>query len=145
MDALQIRAAALLLLLSLSPHQARAQETFKFPANAPGVPVSYLEKMKVKDTSRRLSDAEKHALCRLFTQAYVISVRRHGQDYTLRTSAPVYRLLVANFPDLAAREGEEGTVIFLAAVVKFFNSSSAYKPDVLRVLREGLDPKYCGL
>ena len=105
--------------------------------------MAYLEDLKVKDSSRQLSEKEKHELCRLFVKAYVVSIRDHGQDSLLNTTAPVFRLLAANFPNVKARAGEGGSVIFLAAITKFFNSSSEYRTDVLEVLRQGIAKKHC--
>jgi len=133
----------MMLILLPGTYEVSAQESFRLPPKMVGPPVAYLEKMKVSDTSRPLSQAEKHELCRLFAKAYVISVRKHGQDYLLQTSAPIYRLLVTNFPDISAREGEGGSVIFLAAIMKFFNASPEYKVDVVKVLREGITPENC--
>jgi hypothetical protein len=133
----------LLLLSLLFAYQVSAQESFRFPANPKGMPVDSLANMKVKDPSRRLSEMEKHDLCRMFVKAYVICVRKHRQDYLLPSGTPIYRLLVANFPEVAAREGEGGSMIFLGAITHFFNALPAYRGDVDQVLREGIDRAHC--
>lgn len=132
----------LLVLLSV-PVCVQAQDVFIFPDNLREHIVAHLEAMKIKDPSRQLSARERHDLCRLFVKAYVLSIRKHRQDYLLSTRVPVYRLLVTNFPELKAREGEMGTVIFLGTIAGFFNASPEYRPDVLQVLRAGLSSKYC--
>ena len=137
-----MRLLCLLIILS-APVSLHAQDVFTLPDNPQGVIIDYLEGMKIKDTSRQLSASEKHELCRLFVKAYVISIRRNRQDYPLPTGAPVYRLLVTNFPELRASEGEGGSVIFLGAITRFFNKSAEYRSDVLQVLRRGPSRKYC--
>jgi hypothetical protein len=137
-----MRLLCLLILLSV-PVLVTAQEVFTLPDSPKGITIDYLEGMKIKNQSRQLSAGEKHELCRLFVKAYVMSIRRQRQDYLLRTSAPVYRLLVTNFPELKAKEGEGGSVIMLGAITRFFNGSPEYRPDVLQVLRGGLSSKYC--
>jgi hypothetical protein len=132
-----------LLAVFLSASAARGQETFRLPQNLKGFAVEYLEKMKVSDISRQLTESEKHDLSRLFVKAFVISIRRHGQDYTLRTGTPIYRLLVANFPSVSSREGEGGAIIFLGAITSFFNALPEYRGDVVRVLREDIGRKNC--
>ena len=132
-----------LLLFLLFAYEVRAQEGFKLPANPRGLVVDYLANLKVKDTSRRLDEREKHELCRLFVKAYVVSIRQHHQDYSISPSTAVYRLLVTNFPDVVARESENGSVIFLGAITKFFNSLPEYRGDVYEVLREDIDPRHC--
>jgi hypothetical protein len=133
----------LLLLSLLFASQVTAQESFKLPPNPKGMVVDYLDNMKIKDPSRRLSDTEKHNLCRLFVKVYVTNIRKHHQDYYLFTGAPVYRLLVTNFPEVVAREGEGGSIIFLGAITNFFNALLAYRADVEQVLREGIDRRHC--
>jgi hypothetical protein len=141
-EKLPMRVILLLLLLLLATH-ASAQESFKLPVNPRGIVVDYLRNMKVKDPSRRLNETEKHEISRLFVRAYVISVRRHRQDYSLSSGTPIYRLLVTNFPDVAAREGEGKSIIFLGAIAGFFNSLPEYRSDVLQVLRQGINATYC--
>ena len=138
-----LRAILILLVFACASGVCCAQETFNLPPNAESPPVYYLERMKVQDTSRRLSDREKRELCRLFVRAYVISVRKHGQDYLLKTDTPIYRLLVANFPGVAAREAEGGSSIFLAPITKFFNAQPDYRRDVVQVMRQGISRKNC--
>jgi hypothetical protein len=133
----------LLLLLLSCAGETFAQDSFRFPANFGGVPTEYLEGLKVRDTSRRLTDRERHELARLFAKAYVLSVRNHRQDFLLKTSTPIYSLLAANFPEVRKREGERGSIIFLGSVTKFFNSLPEYRGDVLQVLREGRDQRHC--
>jgi hypothetical protein len=133
----------ILLLSLLFTLQVSAQESFKLPANPKGMAVDYLANMKVKDPSRRLNETEKRELCRLFVKTYVISIRRHRQDYLLNTGAPIFILLVTNFPEVAAREGEGGSIIFLGAITHFFNALPAYRGDVEQVLREGIDRRHC--
>lgn len=123
--------------------EVSAQETFTLPNNPKGIVIDYLANMKVKDPSRHLSEAEKHAVCRLFVKAYAISIRRHRQDYSLSTDAAIYRLLVTNFPEIASREGEGKSIIFLGAIAGFFNSLPEYRSDVVQVLRQGSNGAYC--
>ncbi len=133
----------LLLLLGFSG-EVWAQESFKMADNLRSTPSDYLEKLKVKDTSRKLSEQEKHEICRLFIKAYAVSVRKHKMGNFITTRAPIYRLLVTNFPDLSSREGEGGSIIFLGAIAGYFNRMPEYREDVLQVLRQGIDRKYCG-
>jgi hypothetical protein len=137
-----MRLLCMLMIFGI-PVSLRAQETFRLPDHIRGTTVGYLEGMKIRNPSRTLSAGERHELCRLFVKAYAISVRRYQQDYLLSTGAPVYRLLVANFPELVAEEGEGGSVILLGAITGFFNKSTDYRPDVIQVLRTGLSSKYC--
>lgn len=132
-----------LLLVLLAASEVCAQETFKLPPNPKGIIVEYLEKMKVKDVSRRLTEREKHELCRLLVKAYVISIREHRQDYYLTSGAPLYRLLVTNFPSISAREGEGGAIIFLGAITSFFNTLPEYRNDVIQVMREDIRRQHC--
>jgi hypothetical protein len=129
-----------MFLISLCASGVRAQDSFTLPPNAMGNP-DYLERMKVKDTSRRLSEKEKHQLCRLFAKVSVRAAREYDQDFLLNTDAPIYRLLVANFPEVASRQSEGG--IFLGEITSFFNSLPEYRGDVIQVLREGISRKYC--
>ena len=145
-EALPMRASlkgVILLLLLFFARGVSAQENFRFPAKFDGIPVDYLERMKVSDTSRRLTEKEKHDLARLFAKAYVLSVRIHLQDYILNTRTPIYQLVAANFPDVKSREGEGGAIIFLGSITRYFNSLPEYRDDVLRVLREGMDGRHC--
>jgi hypothetical protein len=132
-----------LLLLIFSAHQVNAQETFKLPANPKGIVIDYLANMRVKDPSRRLNEMEKHDLCRLFVRAYVISIRKHRQDYLLPSGTPIYRLLVTNFPEVSAREGEGGQIIFLGAITGFFNAKAEYRDDVIQVLKQDRTKAQC--
>lgn len=141
-ETLQMRIIVLSLSL-LFAQQVWAQESFKLPSKTNKPVVDYLANLKVKDTSRRLSESERHDLCRLFVKAYVNSVREHRQDFLLNSGAPVYRLLVSNFPEIVAREGEGGSIIFLGAITRFFNSLPDYRKDVEQVLREDINPKHC--
>lgn len=130
-------------IILLFAGQVNAQESFRLPNNPKGIVIDYLTAMKVKDPSRRLSEAEKHELCRLFVKAYVMSIRKHRQDYSINTGAPIYRLLVTNFPEVASREGEGKSIIFLGAITGFFNSLPEYRSDVVQVLRQGINGEYC--
>ncbi|HVG34657.1 MAG TPA: hypothetical protein VM911_16430 [Pyrinomonadaceae bacterium] len=133
----------LIFIIALYGITAHAQESFRLPNNPRGIIIDDVERMKVKDPDRQLSDKEKHELCRMFVKAYVISLRRHLQDYSLRTGAPIYRLTVRNFPGITARAGEGGSIIFLGSIVDFFNASPDYRNDVIQVLREGVNSRYC--
>lgn len=137
-----MRATCLLLVLFFAAG-GQPREDFRYPEKFGGLPSEYLAGMKVSDASRQLTGEERHALARLFARAYVASVRDHGQDGVLPTGAPVYRLLAANFPEVRAREGEGGAVIFLGAVARFFNSLPEYRGDVVQVLRAGQSRRYC--
>lgn len=138
-----MKVATLILVILMGAGELCAQESFQLPRNMPDGPVAYLEKMNVRSTSLQLNQAEKHNLCRLFTRAYVVAVRKHGQDYLLKTSAPIYQLLLTNFPDISTRQTEGGSAIFLAAIVKFFNASPDYRNDVVQVLKEGVGRQHC--
>lgn len=132
------------LLVILSAPAVLAQEHFDLPSDLKGIPpIGYLENLSVKDPSRQLSETEKHELCRLFAKAFLVSIRGGGGDSLLETSTPIYRLLAANFPDVKTRTREGGSLIFLAAITKFFNSLPAYRSDVLGVLRQGVSQKHC--
>lgn len=137
-----MRLLCVLAILSL-PVSLQAKDVFTLPDNPRGIVVNYVEALKIEDPARQLSASEKHELSRFFVKAYRLSVRKDRQDHLLQTSAPVYRLLVTNFPELRARESEGGSVIFLGAITRFFNKSAEYRPDVLQVLRQGLDRQYC--
>lgn len=135
-----LRASAFLLL----PAFLFAQGPFSVPPRAGReLPVDRLERVKVADTSRLLSEPEKRELCRLFVRAHVDSVRQHRQGFFLNTGAPVYRLLVTNFPEVREREGEGGSVIYLGEVMGFFNSKPEFREEVLKILREGADKRIC--
>ena len=133
----------LIFIIALYGITAQAQDSFRLPNNPRGIIIDDVERMKVKDPDRLLSDKEKHELCRMFVKAYVISLRRHLQDYSLRTGAPIYRLTVRNFPGITAREGEGGSIIFLGSIVDFFNASPDYRNDVIQILRQGVNSRYC--
>src|SRR5947209_8585158 len=134
----------LLLVLLLFSYGGHAQESFKIPDNPSVTASTYLEKLKIKDASRQLSEREKHDLCRLFVKAFVISVRKQGQDNFIMTNAAIYRLLAVNFPEIRVREAESGSIIFLGAIASFFNRMPEYRGDVLQVLRQGINWKNCG-
>ncbi|HEX8144096.1 MAG TPA: hypothetical protein VF553_15960 [Pyrinomonadaceae bacterium] len=136
-----MRAILLRLTLLFCASTVCAQESFRLPNKTERPVVSYLKEMKVRDTSRQLSDEEKHQLCRLFVKAFIIARRQQQQDYLINADAPIYRLLVTNFPGLKARAGADG--IFLGDITSFFNASAQYRPDVLALLRQGIDKKYC--
>jgi len=131
------------LIILCSAATVIAKDVFTLPDNPKGIVVDYLEALKIEDPARQLKESEKHELSRMFIKAYTIAVRKNRQDHLLRTSAPVYRLLVTNFPELKAQEGEGGSVIFLGAITSFFNKSPEYRPDVLQVLRRGVSRQYC--
>jgi hypothetical protein len=131
------------IIIALYGITAQAQESFRLPNNPKGIIIAHVQRMKVKDPNRQLSDKEKHELCRMFVKAYVISLRKHLQDYSLYTAAPIYRLTVRNFPGITAREGEGGSIIFLGSIVDFFNASPDYRNDVIQILREGVNSRNC--
>jgi len=131
------------IIIALYGITAQAQESFRLPNNPKGIIIDHVQRMKVKDADRQLSEKEKHELCRMFVKAYVISLRKHLQDYSLYTGAPIYRLTVRNFPGITARESEGGSIIFLGSIVDFFNASPDYRNDVIQVLREGVSSRYC--
>ena len=141
-ETLQMRIIPLLFLL-LCVQPVWAQESFKLPPKNNKPVVDYLVNLKVKDTSRRLTESERHDLCRLFVKAYVNSIREHRQDFLLNSGAPVYRLLVTNFPEVAARLREGGSVIFLGSITRFFNSLPDYRKDVEQILRDDINSKHC--
>jgi hypothetical protein len=126
----KILTATILLLFA---QQISAQEPYRLPTDPSVMPVDYLRKLDVKDASRQLSNQERHALCRLFIKAYVISIRRYRQDFLLNPGVPVYRLFQANFPGVEKREGEGG--IFMGQIVRFINTLSEFRADVNQVLR----------
>jgi hypothetical protein len=138
-----IRIVLGLLLLFCARQVVSAQEVFRFPQNPKTLPVNYLENWRVKNPSRRLSEKEKHDLCRMFVTAYVITVRKYKMDYLLNTGLPLIRLLAANFPDIKSRMGEGGMIIFMGAITSYFNSLPEYRNDVLQVLRHGISRKNC--
>jgi hypothetical protein len=137
-----MKSLCVLVMLGM-PVSLQAKDVFSLPDNPKGIVVNYLEALKIEDPGRQLTQSEKHELARLFVKAYSLSVRKNRQDHLLRTGAPVYRLLLTNFPELKANEGEGGSVIFLGAIASFFNKSPEYRPDVLQVLRRGLSRQYC--
>ena len=137
-----MRSLCLLFILAV-PVSICGQDRFAIPENFEGTAAGYLERMKIADPGRQLTNEEKHSLCRLFVKAYTISIRRHRQDYLLDTRAPVYRLLVTNFPEIKANEGEGGSVIFMRAIMRFFNRSPEYRSDVIQVLRAGHNSRLC--
>jgi hypothetical protein len=139
-----MRLLGLLLLFSLcASAAARAQSTTASEVPQGGLPADKLERMEVGDPSRRLPDAEKHDLCRLFVRTHVLSIKGGGQGQFLSTRAPVYRLFAANFPGVTAREREGGSLIYLGEVVRYINSMPDYKQDVISVLRENAGKKKC--
>lgn len=133
----------ILVVLLLAVPVARAQESFRLPDNPRGIIIDYLERMNIKDASRALSEVEKHELCRFFVKAHTIAIRREKQSFFLHTTAPIYGLLVTNFPAIRERESEGGALINTGEIVNFFNSLPDYRPDVIQVLRKGMDGRYC--
>lgn len=136
-----MRPLLLLALLLFAAGAASAQQSFTLPKT--GEVTAALEQMKVDDASRQLSEEERHSLCRLFVRAYVESVRRPGQGVMLNRGVPIYRLLVANFPAVAERESEGGSLIFLRDITRFFNAMPEYRKDVLDILRENAGRRPC--
>ena len=133
----------MLICMALPFRSASGQNRLEIPWNT-SLTVDYLERLKIPDPSRKLDQAEKHELTRLFVKVYVISKRRDGQDYLLNPQSPVYELLKTNFPSVVEREGEGG--IFLGEIVRFFNKSLEFRTDVERLLKEGpLLRKECGV
>jgi hypothetical protein len=76
-------------------------------------PVGYLSSFPVKDTHAKLSPERKSALRRLFMAAYCACKAKLRQDYPLSTAVPLYRLLKANFPEVATVETEGGNIVML--------------------------------
>lgn len=132
-----------LILVSVSAASGTSEETFVLPHSPDKTVVEDLARVKVRDTSRSLSDAEKHALCRMFVRAYARSVREEGQDSFLMTGTPVYALFSANFPEVRAREWEGGSLIPLGTIVNLINSVPEYRGDVVETLREGVSARWC--
>jgi hypothetical protein len=130
-------------LLFFFAQHVSAQQPFKIPDASKRVDVEYLRNFKVPDSSQHLNDAEKRDLCRLFVRAYVFSVRERRQDYSLPSDTPLYRLLATNFPEVRAREGEGGRVIFLGAITGFFNAKTEYRDDVIQVLKQDRTKARC--
>jgi hypothetical protein len=108
--------------------QPSVQQSFSIPSGLKELPVTYLNRIKVNDTSRQLNEAEREQLVRLFVWAYTTSVRNAGQDYALEVEAPIYKLLKTNFPSVAGREGEGG--IMLREITHFFNRMPEYEKIV---------------
>ena len=136
-----MRPLLLLALLLFAAGAAPAQESYTLPKT--GEVTAALERMKVEDPSRQLSEEERRSLCRLFVRAYVESVRRPRQGYVLNRGVPIYRLLVANFPAVASRAREGGSLIFLRDITRFFNTMPEYRKDVLEILRENAGRRPC--
>jgi hypothetical protein len=132
-----------LILVLLFAQQVNAQRPFKIPDASKRVDVEYLRNFKVPDPSQHLNDAEKRDLCRLFVRAYVFSIRERRQDYSLPSDTPLYILLATNFPEVRAREGEGGRVIFLGAITGFFNAKVEYRADVIQALKEDRTKAQC--
>lgn len=102
-----------------------AQEKFELPTKLDMLPVTYLKTLKVTDVNKQLNRNERIGLCSLFSQAYLVSTKKYGQDYLLNTDAPIYRLFKKNFPEIAAKEGEGG--IFLGNIHKFIRGLPEHK------------------
>lgn len=124
----------LIIFMLLLANGVYGQETFNFPAKLSTLPVTYLEKLQVKDVNRKLSEQERHGICRLFIKAHLVTQKKYQQDYLLNINAPVYRLFKANFPDVTKREGEGG--IFLGDIFSFIKSLPTHKSDIEKVSAE---------
>jgi hypothetical protein len=93
------------------------------------LPLVYLKRMKIEDTGKKLSKIEKDAISKLFIETSRAVKKKHHQDYPLETKTPIYQLLKANFPDIAKKEGEKGTVIFLADIADHLMKHPGSTPD----------------
>ncbi|MFL6257382.1 MAG: hypothetical protein ACJ74T_20435 [Pyrinomonadaceae bacterium] len=132
-----------LILVSVPAASGTAGESFVLPRSPGKTVVEDLGRVKVGDTSRRLSDAERHGLCRMFVRAYARSVREERQDSFLMTGVPAYVLFSANFPEVKAKEWEGGSLINLGTIVNLINSIPEYRGDVVETLREGVSARWC--
>ena len=88
-------------------------------------PLHYLESYPVNNTSQKLNPKQKKRLGLLFIEAACACKKKYHQDYPLNTSAPLYRLLRTNFPQVASREAEGGHVIFLGDIAKMLEKEVA--------------------
>jgi hypothetical protein len=120
--------AALLALAAT----ADCQEKFRLPGGSRLPPITYLTELRIADPSRTLGESEQYDVCSMFTQAYVISMRKYQEDYLLFQDKGLFLLMLNNFPDLRKRVGEGG--IFLGQVVRFFNSEPNFRSCVVRTL-----------
>ena len=127
---------ALLVLLVLFVGSASARDSFRYrcPRGDSVLPASCLENMRVRDVSRTLTRNERHRVAYLFLKSYAVSIVRYQQDYLLKPEAPIFRLLVTNFPEAAGLEGEGG--VFLRRNFELFKTKPNYRVDIARVLRE---------
>jgi hypothetical protein len=119
---------------------AYGQESFKFAKKRGEMVTVYLERLKVKDPSRKLNDRERHELCRFFLRAYVVAKRR-GVDELLAQGAPIFRLFWTNFPKVDERVRDEG--IFLGQIARFINTVPEYRADVEQELRRDIATQRC--
>ena len=118
----------------------QGQERFVLPNDTGDIPpVGYLEKMDVGDTTRQLSEPEKHKLCRMFIRAAIITTHKYPELDQLKAQTPVYLLFKSNFPDIAAKEDSEGHAVSLTMMVRYINRLPEYRPDVIQLLQGSLD------
>ena len=129
---LKVLLASIFLLAS----DGAAQDALRYrcPRGEAVLPAACLEELKVLDVNRALSPLERHQLAYLFGKSYIMSKVKYKQDYPLNPTAPVSRLLRANFPEASKLETEGG--IWLGDLFNFFRSQRQYQRDIERAVHE---------
>lgn len=81
-------------------------------------PASYLETYPLRDLHIKLSPVALEKLKSLFVAAAKATKVKYNQDYPIKTTVPLYRLLKSHYPDLSKLEEESGSLVFLGDIAK---------------------------
>lgn len=88
-------------------------------------PAAYLASLSIDSEDQMLTQAEVSSLVNLFRTCAVACDEKYGQDCTLSTASPVYRLLRTNVPEVVEVEGEGGNLVFLNDIKRVLDGPSA--------------------
>jgi hypothetical protein len=75
------------------------------------IPIFYIEKIKIKDTHRKINKVELIRIQKLIKYCYLASLKKNHQGYLIRKNGDLMRLLYFNFPKMNQIPSEFGMVM----------------------------------
>ena len=102
-----------------SPSRSTALEMPSDWGDESVLPSIYLSELQV-DPSWELDDCERNQLEELVIAANEFSIREFEQSYYMPATTLFWQLVLKNYPEVAGIESEDGELIYLGRLAKFF-------------------------
>ncbi len=111
------------VLFGSAPTQAASDGDFSISKRITDypIPVLYLEKIRIKNKYRRLSNKELVQIQKLVQFCFRASMEKNRQDYPVRINCDLMILLRNNLPEIAKLPSEQG-IIMGGQVSRFLDS-----------------------